>query len=55
MFIVFDTVQIVYICVFMTSSTYCLCDTFSEIWNVCIYVCMLYFGLCAFFRVVETF
>jgi len=27
MFIVFDTVKIVCICVSMTCSTYCLCDT----------------------------
>jgi len=44
MFIVFDTVKIVYICVFMTCSTYCLCDTLSDLWNVCIYVlCIIYF------------
>jgi len=49
MFRVFDTVKIVYICVFMT----CLCDTLSDLWNVCIYVlCIIYFGLCTFFRVV---
>jgi len=38
MFKVFYTVKIVYICVFMTSSTsYCLCDTFTDPWNLCIY------------------
>jgi len=40
MFVVFYTVNIVYICVFMTCSTsYCLCDTLMDTWTVCIYVC----------------
>jgi hypothetical protein len=39
MFIVFYIVKIVYICVCMTYSTsYCLCDTVMDPWNVCIYV-----------------
>jgi hypothetical protein len=46
MFIVFYTVKIVYICVFMTCSTsYCLCDTLMNSWNVCMYVCIGTFTL----------
>jgi len=37
MFIVFYTVKIVYICICMTCSTsYCLCDTVMNPWNMCI-------------------
>jgi len=43
MFIVFYTVKIVYICVYMTCSTSCcLCDTLMDVWNVCMYVCIVY-------------
>jgi hypothetical protein len=39
MFIVFYTVKIVYICVFMTLFTsYCLCDMLMDPQNVCIYL-----------------
>jgi len=41
MCLVFYTVKIVYICVFMTWSTpCCLYDTLMDWWNECIYVCM---------------
>ena len=41
MFLVFYTVKIVYICVFMTFSTsYCLSDTLMDPRKVCTYVCV---------------
>jgi hypothetical protein len=41
MFIVFDAVNIMYICVFMTCSTsYYLCDTLQDLWNLCTCACM---------------
>jgi len=41
MCLVFYTVKIVYIYVFMTCSTpCCLCDTLMDPWNICMYVCM---------------
>jgi len=37
MFIVFNTVTIVYIFVFMTCSTFrCVCETLKDPWNLCI-------------------
>jgi hypothetical protein len=39
-FIVFFTVKIVYICVFMTCSTCCcLCETLVDPWYMCVCVC----------------
>jgi hypothetical protein len=51
MFVVFYTVKIVYICVFMTCSTSChLCDTHMDPRNVraCVYVCgcIMYVCMC---------
>jgi len=41
MLIPFDTVQIVYICVFMTCPTsYCLSDKLMDPWNVCVCMCV---------------
>jgi len=41
MFVVFYTVKIVYICVFMTCSTSChLCDTYGSIECECMHVCV---------------
>jgi len=41
MLLVFYTVNIMYICLFMTCSvSYCLCDKLFDTWNVCMYVCM---------------
>jgi hypothetical protein len=41
MFVVFYAVEIVYICIFMTCFTsYCLCGTLLDPWNVCIYAHM---------------
>jgi len=41
MFVVFYTVTIVYICVIVTCFTsYCLCDTLMDSWNVCVCVCV---------------
>ena len=35
MYLVFYTVKIVYVCVFMAcSSSYCLCDTLMDPWNI---------------------
>jgi len=40
MFIVYYTVQIVYVCVFVTCSTfYCLCDTLTDPWNMYVRLC----------------
>jgi len=40
MFIVSYSVKIVYICVLTTCSTsYCLCDTLMDPWNIQIYMC----------------
>jgi len=39
MLVVFYTLQIVCICLFMTYSTYCCrCDRLINLWNVCVYV-----------------
>ena len=50
MFLVFYTVKIVYTCVCMTCSTsYCLCDTLMNPWNVCIYVYIyIYMYVCMY-------
>ena len=52
LFLVSYTAKIVYICVFMTSSTsYCICDTLMYPWNVRIYVCMyvcMYMYVCIY-------
>jgi len=46
MLIAFYTVQIVYICVFMTCPTsYCLSDTLMDPWNVCVCVCVCVYGV----------
>jgi hypothetical protein len=38
MFLVFHTVKIVYICVFVNcSASCCLCNTLMDPWNVCMY------------------
>jgi hypothetical protein len=53
MFIVFDSVKIVYICVFMTCSTpYCLCGTLIDPRNVhvcvCVCVCVVCINVCMY-------
>jgi hypothetical protein len=41
LFVVFYTVKIMYICVFMICYTsFCLCDTLMDPWNECVCVCM---------------
>jgi hypothetical protein len=41
MFVVFYTVKLVYIRVFMNfSTTYCLFDRLMGPWDICVYVCM---------------
>jgi len=46
---VFYTVNIVYTCELLTFPTsYCLCDTLLNPWNVCIYVCVCMYVLCMY-------
>ena len=46
MFVVFCTLKFVYIYVFMIcSKSYCLCDKFTDPWNVCIYI-YIYICVC---------
>ena len=54
MLVVFYTVQMVYMCIFMICSTFCcLCDELKDPWNVsvyiCIYVCMYVYQTKSFF------
>ena len=48
MFVVSDTVKMVYICVLMTcSASYYLCDTLMDPHNVCMYI-YIYMCVCVY-------